>query len=164
MNHFEESHHEIHHEANGNFLMSTDKALINIDTVHHFLSTMSTWAKGISRRTVEVSIQNSLCFAIYENTQLVAFCRVVTDRATFGNLVDVFVIPEKRGLGLSKMLMRFVMKHPVISGLRRFTLATADAHALYQQFGFNSLIKPESFMEIYKPNIYQSNIESSSTA
>ena len=86
---------------------------------------------------------------------MVAFCRVITDLATFGNLVDVFVVPDLRGQGLSKLLMSAVMMHPVVPRLRRFTLATTDAHGLYEKYGFTPLNKPETFMEIYKPGIYQ---------
>jgi GNAT superfamily N-acetyltransferase len=145
----------IHETTNGDYFLSTDKRHIEIDTVYRFLSESSSWARGISRSTVEQSIQNSLCFALYRNGALLAFCRVVTDGATFGNLVDVFVLPEMRGRGLSKMLMEFVMSHPLVPRLRRFTLATTDAHGLYEKFGFAPLAKPETFMEIYRPDIYR---------
>ena len=140
-------------------LVSTDVRRIDIDAVHAFLDRNSTWAQGIPRATVEVAIANSLNFGMYEDGgggRMVAFCRIVTDHSTFGNLVDVFVLPGLRGRGLSKLLMSVVMAHPVVSGLRRFTLATTDAHGLYAKFGFTALNKPETFMEIYRPGIYRS--------
>jgi GNAT superfamily N-acetyltransferase len=147
----------IHETTNSDYFLSTDKQYIEIDVVHRFLTESSSWARGISRSIVEQSIQNSLCFALYRDGALLAFCRIVTDGVTFGNLVDVFVLPEMRGCGLSKMLMEFVMSHPLIPRLRRFTLATADAHGLYEKFGFAPLKKPETFMEIYRPDIYRSS-------
>ena len=139
-------------------LVSTDVRRLDIDAIHGFLDRHSTWAQGISRETVELSIANSLNFGMYADAgagPMVAFCRVITDLATFGNLVDVFVVPDLRGQGLSKLLMSAVMMHPVVPRLRRFTLATTDAHGLYEKYGFTPLNKPETFMEIYKPGIYQ---------
>lgn len=148
--------YKVHEVVNGTYLLSTDKQRIDVETVYNFLSESSSWALGIPREVVEASIANSLCFALYQDDTLLAFCRIVTDGATFGNLVDVFVVPEMRGRGLSKMLMEFVMSHPVVPRLRRFTLATTDSHGLYRKFGFGTLAKPETFMEIYQPLIYRS--------
>jgi len=116
----------LHETTNGNYFLSTNQQLIDIGTVHRFLTETSNWARGIPRSTVEEAIQNSLCFGLYENGALLAFCRIVTDGATFGNLVDVFMQPDLRGRGLSKLLMAFVMSHPLIPTLRRLTLATSD--------------------------------------
>lgn len=138
-------------------IISDQKALLNIPRIHDFLSQHTTWAKGIPLAVVEKSITNSLCFGVYAGDKQVGFCRVITDYATFGNLVDVIVWPEYRGQGISKLLMQAVMGHEELSGLRRFTLATADAHGLYAQFGFTPLHKPDSFMECYAPNIYCDN-------
>jgi len=149
--------HLLHETTNGNYFLSTNQQLIDIETVHRFLADTSSWARGIPRSTVEEAIQNSLCFGLYEDGVLLAFCRIVTDGATFGNLVDVFVQPELRGRGLSTMLMAFVMSHPLIPTLRRLTLATSDAHGLYDKFGFRPLGKPETFMEIYRPAIYRAS-------
>ena len=147
----------LHETTNGNYFLSTNQQLIDIGTVHRFLTETSNWARGIPRSTVEEAIQNSLCFGLYENGALLAFCRIVTDGATFGNLADVFVQPDLRGRGLSKLLMAFVMSHPLIPTLRRLTLATSDAHGLYDKFGFRPLGKPETFMEVYRPDIYRAS-------
>jgi N-acetylglutamate synthase-like GNAT family acetyltransferase len=149
--------HLLHEAINDDYFLSTNKALIDIDKVHRFLTETSSWARGIPRSTVEEAIQNSLCFGLYRDGALLAFCRIVTDGATFGNLVDVFVQPDLRGRGLSKMLMAFVMSHPLIPRLRRLTLATTDAHGLYDKFGFKPLAKPETFMEVYRPDIYHAS-------
>lgn len=100
------------------------------------------------------AIANSLCFGVYLDDRQIDFARVVTDCATFANLVDVFVLPQHRGSGYSKQLMAAVLAHPDLQGLRRFTLATGDAHGLYAQFGFNAPLRPASLMERYRPDIY----------
>jgi N-acetylglutamate synthase-like GNAT family acetyltransferase len=147
----------LHETTNGNYFLSTNKQLIDIGTVHRFLAETSNWARGIPRSTVEEAIRNSLCFGLYEDGALLAFCRIITDGATFGNLVDVFVQPALRGRGLSTILMALVMSHPLIPTLRRLTLATTDAHGLYDKFGFRPLGKPETFMEVYRPDIYRAS-------
>jgi GNAT superfamily N-acetyltransferase len=134
--------------------ISTDKALLDVALIHRFLNEHSTWAKGIPLLLVQKSIEHSLCFGAYLQHSQVAFARVISDFATFANLVDVFVLPEHRGKGYSKRLMAAVMLHPQLQGLRRFTLATADAHGLYAQFGFQPLSAPDWFMERYAPAIY----------
>lgn len=147
--------HAMHESTSGNYLLSTDKQRLDVDTIHRFLTESSTWARGIPRETVEEAIRNSLCFGLYRDGAQLAFCRIITDGATSGHLADVFVLPEQRGRGLSKMLMHFVMAHPLILRLRRFTLATSDAHGLYEKSGFRALGKPETFMEIHQPDIYR---------
>jgi GNAT superfamily N-acetyltransferase len=109
---------------------------------------------GISRPVVERAIENSLCFGGYLDGRQVAFARVVTDYATFANLCDVFVMPEYRGRGYGKQLLRFVMEHPSLQGLRRFMLNTTDSQGLYERFGFTPPQRPENVMERYSPNIY----------
>lgn len=141
--------------------ISTDRMELDVPLVYRFLSEQSSWAIGISRAIVERSLENSLCFGGYVDGRQVAFARVVTDYATFGNLVDMFVIPEYRRRGYARELMKAVMAHPSLQGLRRFTLATGDAHALYAhalyaQFGFGPPQRPESLMERYFPNLYLS--------
>lgn len=138
------------------FKVSTNKAELDVPMIYQFLSEQSSWAIGIPRRVVERAIENSMCFAGFEGDKQVAFARVVTDYATFANLVDVFVLPAHRGKGYAKELMKAIMAHPSLQGLRRFTLATTDCHELYSQFGFRELAKPETFMERYFPNIYVS--------
>jgi GNAT superfamily N-acetyltransferase len=139
-----------------NFQVSTDRSQLDVPMIYRFLSEQSTWAVGISRPIVERAIENSLCFGGYVEGRQVAFARVITDYATFGNLVDVFVIPEFRGRGYSVDLMQAVMAHPSLQGLRRFMLATGDAHGLYEKFGFTTPQRPENLMERYFPNIYLS--------
>ena len=136
--------------------ISTDRGELDVPMIYRFLSEQSTWAVGISRVVVERSIENSLCFGGYVDGRQVAFARVVTDFATFGNLVDVFVIPPYRGNGYASELMTAVMNHPSLKGLRRFTLATANAHELFGKFGFAPPQRPETLMERYFPNIYLS--------
>jgi GNAT superfamily N-acetyltransferase len=136
--------------------ISTDRSELDRNLIHAFLSTHSYWAKGIPFEVVQKSIEHSLCFGGYLGTVQVAFARVVSDFATFANLVDVFVLPDHRGHGYSKQIVQAVMVHPQLQGLRRFTLATSDAQGLYARHGFASLQRPELMMEIYKPDIYQS--------
>lgn len=135
-------------------VVSDDKSKLDIVRIHHFLTTQSTWAKGIPLATVERSIDHSVCIGAYLDELQVGFCRIITDQATFANLVDVVVWPEFRGQGISRRLMEAVSAHPSTQGVRRFTLATFDAHGLYQKYGFTSLNKPQTFMEIYRPDIY----------
>lgn len=136
--------------------ITTDPAALDVELVHRFLSQQSTWAKGIPLELLRRAIEGSLCFGGFLGQGQVAFARVISDYATFANLVDVFVLPEHRGKGYSKALVREVMAHPKLQGLRRFTLATSDAHGLYRQFGFTAPLKPESYMERYFPDVYAS--------
>lgn len=135
--------------------VSTDKARLDVALIHRFLSGQSTWAQGLPLSVLEKAIANSLCFGGYAEGKQVAFARVVTDGATFANLVDVFVLPECRRRGFSKQLMAAIMAHPDLQGLRRFTLATGDAHGLYSQYGFTSPQRPQTLMERYFPEIYK---------
>ncbi len=139
----------------GEFLYSTDKSKLNLDYIHHFLSKESYWAKNIPINIVKTSIEGSLCFGVYENDKQVGFARVITDYATFGYLADVFIDKDYRGRGLSKELMTFIMEQDVVKKLRRFMLATLDAHSLYAQFGFesqegNKRLMGVKFFEEYK--------------
>ena len=134
--------------------VSTNKSELDIPLIHRFLAEQSTWARGIPLRTVHSSIENSLCFGGFIGSHQIAFARVISDYATFANLVDVFVLPHERGHGYAKILMKAVIDHPSLQGIRRFTLATTDAHGLYAQFGFRALTKPMTFMERYEPDVY----------
>jgi GNAT superfamily N-acetyltransferase len=138
----------------GEFQISTDPPRIDLRAVHEFL-TNSYWARGIPLETVQRSIENSLCFGIYHGDRQIGFARVITDRATFAYLADVFVLPDYRGHGLSKWLMECIIAHPDLQGLRRWMLATQDAHELYAQYGFSSLKAPERWMEIHRPDVYK---------
>ncbi|MFZ6649366.1 GNAT family N-acetyltransferase [Undibacterium sp. TJN25] len=134
--------------------ISTDKSALDITLIHQFLSTQSAWAKGIPRELVQRSIGNSLCFGGYADGRQIAFARVVSDFATFAYLVDVFVVPQQRGKGHSKALVKAVLAHPDLQGLRRFMLASSDARGLYAQFGFRAPARPEILMEISRPDLY----------
>ncbi len=137
-----------------NLRITNDKSALDVPLIHRFLSEHSMWAKGIPLATLTKALEHSLCFGGFLGEAQVAFARVISDYATFANLVDVFVIPEHRGQGYSKEIMQAVLAHPELQGLRRFTLATADAHGLYKQFGFTPLSTPQTFMERYVPNVY----------
>jgi GNAT superfamily N-acetyltransferase len=144
----------MHHSwSKGDFEVSTDPERVDIDVVHDFL-TRSYWAQGIPMETVRRSIENSICFGIYHGRQQVGFARIVSDQATFAYLADVFVLPEYRGRGLSRWLMECIVGHPDLQGLRRWMLATRDAHGLYARFGFTPVQKPDRWMEIHRPEIY----------
>lgn len=143
--------YERHREG---FTVSTDPARLDVDAIHAFLTT-SYWAEGIPRETVERSLERSLCFGLYEGDSQVGLARVITDAATFAYLCDVYVLPERRGLGLGRWLMQCVMDHPGLAGLRRFMLVTQDAHELYRSFGFTALASPDRHMEIARPGIYR---------
>ena len=136
--------------------ISTDPGKLDIDMIHRFLSNESYWAVGMSRALLERALLHSLCFGCYLDERQVAFARVVTDRATFALLSDVFILDGHRGKGLSKWLMRCIIGHEDLQGLRRLLLLTSDAHGLYSQFGFEPLGAPGRFMEVLRADIYQS--------
>lgn len=131
-----------------NYLISDDKQKLDIAYIHHYLSKESYWAQNIPLDVVKRSIEGSMAFGIYCNGQQCCFARVITDQATFAYLADVFVDEAHRKKGLSKELIRFILNHPLLQGLRRFMLATKDAHGLYALFGFNPLKEPGRFMEM----------------
>ena len=134
--------------------VSTDKDRLDIGLIHRFLSTEAYWSRGITRQTVERAIAGSLCFGGYLDGLQAAFARVVTDGATFGYLADVFVLAEHRGRGHARTLMTAIMAHPQLQGLRRFSLATSDAHGLYAAFGFAPPARPQTLMERLDPDVY----------
>ncbi|HZQ97146.1 MAG TPA: GNAT family N-acetyltransferase [Candidatus Sulfotelmatobacter sp.] len=137
------------------FVVSTDRARLDLNVIHAFL-TNCYWAKGIPRETVERSIEHSLCFGVYDGSGAqVGFARVVSDLATVAYLGDVFVLETDRGRGLSKFLMECIMRHPALQGLRRWILLTRDAHGLYQRFGFTALKSAERYMELHRPDVYE---------
>lgn len=128
------------------FTISTDKDKLDRAAIHEFLRG-SYWAKGIPREVVDRSIEHSLCFGLYDGSRLVGFARVISDLATFGYLADVFVLESHRGRGLATWFMQIIMAHPDLQGLRRWMLATADAHGLYRKIGFTEPSRPERLME-----------------
>lgn len=136
------------------YSISTDPSRLDLDAIHSYL-VRAYWCEGIPRQTVERAIANSLCFGLFHGKDQVGFARIITDSATYAYLCDVYVLEDHRGKSLGKWLMECVMAHPALQGLRRFSLATRDAHGLYRQFGFGELTKPESMMEILRPDIYQ---------
>jgi len=133
------------------FNISTDQSLLDFEMIYKYLSEDSYWAKGVPTETVKKALANSFCFGIYKHNTQVGLARVITDKATFAYICDVFVLPGYRGLGLSKWLLQTIAANPELQGLRRWTLATADAHGLYSQFGFTPLTRPERWMEKHKP-------------
>jgi GNAT superfamily N-acetyltransferase len=140
------------------FTISTDKVRFDLETIHRFLSTCY-WSTGISRDTVKKSIENSLCFGVFYGEKQVGFARVITDRATYAYIGDVFILESHRGRGLGKKLMAAIMGHPELQGLRRWSLVTRDAHDLYEQFGFTALANPQRYMERHDPDVYQQKTE-----
>ena len=133
--------------------ISTDKSLLQLDTIHSVLKE-SYWAKNIPLEILKRSIENSICFGVYIEKEQIGFCRVITDKATFAYLADVFIVEEHKGKGYSKQLMKEVMAHHELQGLRKFLLGTADAHGLYKKYGFKELAMPERMMEISVKDIY----------
>ena len=137
-----------------NFEISTDRSKLDIDMIHKFLIEDSYWAQTRTFEQTKTAIENSICFGVYLNDRQVGFARVVSDRATFAYLGDVFILDEFRGRGLSKRLMQTIVSHPELQGLRRWLLATKDAHGLYEQFEFAPLRLPERWMERTAPDAY----------
>jgi GNAT superfamily N-acetyltransferase len=142
--------------SRGEFSVSTEQDRLDLDTIYDFL-TNSYWAQGISRALVQRSIENSLCFGVYQGLKQVGFARVVSDFATFAYIADVFILESHRGHGLGKWLMACIMQHPELQNLRRWSLVTRDAHELYRQFGFQNLRAPECWMERHDPDVYTRN-------
>jgi GNAT superfamily N-acetyltransferase len=133
------------------YLISTDRARLDVGLIHEFLSESSYWAQGRPREVVERSIEHSLCFGLYHGERQVGFARVITDYATFAWIADVFVIEEFRGRGLAQWLCEVMLAHPELQRLRRWVLATKDAHELYRRTGFQELLRPERWMERHDP-------------
>ena len=136
------------------FEITTDTTRMDVAVIHQFL-TRSYWAEGIDESRVRRSMANSLCFGLLHAGRQVGFARVVTDRATFAYLADVFVVEDYRGSGLSKRMMEAIVAHPDLQGLRRWMLATRDAHSLYRQYGFQDLSSPARFMEKHDNDAYR---------
>jgi GNAT superfamily N-acetyltransferase len=135
-------------------LVTTDPVRQDVDAIHAFL-TRAYWCENIPREIVKRAVNQSLCFGLFDGPAQVGLARVITDCATFAYLCDVYVLESHRGCGLGKWLIECVMAHPQLQGLRRFNLATRDAHQLYASFGFQPLRQPEAQMERHKPDIYK---------
>ena len=139
--------------SRGEYTISTDPDRLDVPAIHAYL-TRSYWSPGIPCATVERALAHSLAFGLFHGDRQVGFARVVTDRATFAYLADVYVLEDHRGKGLSKWLIETVLGHAELQGLRRFLLATRDAHDLYARFGFRPLANPSRMMEIHDPDVY----------
>jgi len=139
------------HFINKGFSISTDKILLNFEMIYHYLDQESYWAKGIPKDRLQRAIDNSMCFGVYHKKDQIGFARVITDKATFAYLADVFILNSYRKQGLSKWLVQTIVEHSDLQGLRRLSLATSDAHGLYAQFGFTPITSPENWMQIFKP-------------
>ncbi len=138
----------------GEFRISTNDTEFDINYIHQFLSN-SYWAENIPIETVKRSINGSLSFAVLIGNKQIGFARVITDQSTFAYLADVFIDETYRGKGLSKWLMEVILHHPSLQGLRRFMLATRDAHDLYAKFGFTPIAEPQRLMQIHNPDVYR---------
>ncbi len=134
--------------------ISTDPGRLDLEVIHNYLAEESYWSPGIPRDVVERAVRNSLCVGVYDGARQIGFARVVTDRATFALLADLFILAPHRGHGLSKRLMQSIVSHPDLQGLRRMLLLTSDAHGLYRKFGFTELGNPSRFMEVLRADIY----------
>ena len=133
----------------------TDVAAFDFDIIHGYLA-KSYWSPGIPEATLRKALAGSLCFGMFAEGRQIGFARVISDRATFAYLCDVFVLPGFQGKGLGKWLMDCVMAHPDLQALRRMVLVTRDAHGLYREFGFTGLANPDGYMELHRPDIYRS--------
>lgn len=139
------------------YLVSTDSSLLDVDVIYNYLSKESYWAQNIPKPIVEKAINNSLCFGLFDQNKQIGFARLITDKATFAYLADVFILEAYRKKGLSKWLMETIHAHPELQGLRRWMLGTRDAHGLYEQFGWTVLDEDTRtrFMQKHNKNAYQ---------
>ncbi len=137
------------------YLISTDKPRLNLAAIHGFLTTVY-WSPGLPRSILERAIEHSLVLGLYQDQEQVGFARVITDFSTMAYLCDVFILEPFKGQGLGLWLIETIVSHPDLQGLRRFMLATRDAHGLYGKAGFVPLNAPERWMEIWNPNVYAS--------
>ncbi len=140
-------------------MISDDKGLLDVDYVHDYISNKSYWAKNIPIEIVKKSIDGSICFGVYEKEKQIGFARVISDKATFAYLADVFIDENYRGKGLSKWLMEVIINHNELQGLRRWMLGTLDAHSLYEKFGFKPIEEPNRFMHKHNPNVYAKKVD-----
>ena len=138
------------------FTINTDKQELDIDYIHDFIS-KSYWAENVPMDIVKRSIENSMCFAVYDGAKQIGFARVITDKATFGYLADVFIDERYRGKKLGVWLIETIMSHPELQGFRNWFLATRDAHGLYSKFGFRQLEQPERIMRKNDPDVYKTS-------
>lgn len=135
------------------YTIHNDKSKLDLNRVHHFLKE-SYWAKNIPFDIFKKSVDHSLCFGVYAGKDQIGFARVISDYTTFAYIGDVYIEPPYRGIRLSKLLMDAIMNHPDLQGLRRWMLATKDAHGPYKKFGFSGIKNPQMIMEKIVPGIY----------
>lgn len=140
------------------FCISTERARLDVDAIHSFLSTKAYWCLNIPRERVEKSIEHSLCFGVYHGDRQIGLARIISDFSTIAYLGDVYILEEYRGRGLSKWLMETVMSYPDLQGLRRWILLTGDAHGLYRQFGWTDIAAPAKWMELHDKEVYAKNV------
>ncbi|MDR2205484.1 MAG: GNAT family N-acetyltransferase [Flavobacteriaceae bacterium] len=147
----------VYETTDGAYLITTDTSKMDVDTIHQYLSEESYWAKNIPLNVVKRFMQHSFCFAVIFNEKQIGFARLITDYTTFAYLADVFILPEFRGKGLSKKLLKFIHANPELQGLRRWILATRDAHELYEQFGWIKFTDEQTqrFMQKHNPDVYE---------
>jgi GNAT superfamily N-acetyltransferase len=136
--------------------VDTDKARLDLAMIHDFLA-RSHWAAGIPFAVMKRAIDNSLAFGLYRDGRQIGFARVVTDRATFAYLADVFVVEAERGKGFGRHLVDTILAHSELQGLRRWLLGTRDAHSLYRGCGFAEPLAPFSFLERLDGRVYHRN-------
>lgn len=136
------------------FTITSDPGKLDIAAVHDFLCNHSHWSRNIPIERVKTAIENSLNFGLFDGEKQIGYVRVISDYATIAYLGDVYVLPEYRGQGLSNLLMKEVMSHPCLQGLRRWILLTKDAHRLYEKHGWTAVANPERYMEVYNPDAY----------
>ena len=132
-------------QLDNNYSISDEKSLLQIEVIHNYLKD-AYWCEGIPKVIIERSIEGSICFGIYQNNNQIGFARVISDKATFAYLADVFILEQHRRQGLSKRFMKFILAHPDLQEIRGWMLGTKDAHGLYEQFGFTELPEPKRFM------------------
>jgi N-acetylglutamate synthase-like GNAT family acetyltransferase len=138
-------------------VITTDRLKMDGVAIHDFLSKYSSWSANIPLERVQTSIDNSLNFGLFHNDKQIGFARIISDFSTIAYLGDIYILERYRGLGLSKKLMNLIMEHPNLQGLRRWILLTSTAEWLYEKYGFNKLLKPELYMELYNPDVYTGN-------
>lgn len=136
-----------------NIQITTDQKLFDFEVMHQFLKN-AYWCKNIPFETMQKAVQNSLSFAVLHDNQQIGFGRVITDLATFGYLADIFILEQFQGQGYGKLLVKTILEHPELQGIRRLLLVTSDAHHIYAKYNFKAVEKPENFMEINVKNIY----------
>lgn len=148
----------IHEWRMNNYLVSTDKGMLDVQAVHHYL-TRSTWAKGIDLDTVSASIKNSLNFGMYNNKSQIGFARLITDYSTFAYLCDVYILEQYQGEGLGRWLMECIHNYPCFDNLRRVMLFTTTAPWLYEKLGYEPVNRENYAWTITRPDIYRNGKE-----